>query len=194
MSVEEIRDVAGLVTAIKRGERFKYIFFWGHTAGSPDRVGVECMSQWYPASFEIEGVHYATSEHYMMAEKARLFDDQATLLRILAAPHPGAAKQFGREVRGYDDARWSAARYDAVVRGNMAKFNQNPALREVLRNTGERVLVEASPVDRVWGIGRAADDPKAASPEAWRGENLLGFALMEVRSRLATADGVEIMR
>jgi ribA/ribD-fused uncharacterized protein len=87
-------------------------------------------------------------------------------------------------VRGFDADRWDAARWEIVVRGNLAKFRQNPELGAFLANTGDRVLVEASPVDRIWGIGLAEDDARAQDPERWRGINLLGFALMEARARL----------
>jgi ribA/ribD-fused uncharacterized protein len=87
-------------------------------------------------------------------------------------------------VRDYDDARWSAARFEAVVRGNVAKFAEHADLAAFLIGTGETVLVEASPHDRVWGIGLRASAPEANDPAKWRGENLLGFALMEVRARL----------
>ena len=103
-----------------------------------------------------------------------------------AAPHPGAAKALGRQVRGFDEQRWAEHRFDAVVTGNMAKFGQHRQLRDFLTSTGSRVIVEASPRDRVWGIGLAADDERAQSPERWPGLNLLGFALMEVRHQLHT--------
>ncbi|GAB7545523.1 hypothetical protein CS8_052050 [Cupriavidus sp. 8B] len=107
--------------------------------------------------------------------------------RVLAAPTPAAAKQVGREVRGFDAPRWDAVCLDLVTRGNIEKFRQDPALAGYLLGTGERVLVEASPVDRVWGIGLAADDPCAGNPEQWRGPNLLGFALMAAREALRDA-------
>ena len=94
---------------------------------------------------------------------------------------------MGREVRGFDDARWCEARFEIVVQGNLAKFSQHPALGDYLLSTRDQVLVEASPVDRIWGIGLAADDTKASRPEQWRGLNLLGYALMEVRDRLRGA-------
>ena len=121
----------------------------------------------------------------MMAAKARLSGDADAAERILAAPHPGAAKALGRQVRRFDEQRWAEHRFDVVVAGNLAKFAQHPELRDFLAGTGSRVLVEASPLDRVWGIGLAADDERAASPERWPGLNLLGFALMEVRHQLS---------
>jgi ribA/ribD-fused uncharacterized protein len=129
-------------------------------------------------------VRYVAAEHFMMAEKARLFGDDETLERILEAEHPGGAKQLGRQVRGYEEKVWEKVRFDVVVRGNEAKFAQNPDLGEFLRTTSGRVLVEASPADRIWGIGLAENDPGACDPASWRGLNLLGFALMEVRRRL----------
>ena len=116
-------------------------------------------------------------------------DDASTVpaeaeAKILAAPHPGAAKALGRQVRGFDEQRWAGHRFKMVIAGNMAKFGQHPQLLDFLLGTSSRVLVEASPQDRVWGIGLAADDERAGSPESWQGLNLLGFALMEVRRRL----------
>jgi ribA/ribD-fused uncharacterized protein len=184
-----IRDVESLRRQLASGYRTKYLFFWGHTpAPRATSTGQECLSQWYPAAFTIEGTTYATAdataEHFMMAEKARLFGDEATRAAIIAASHPDQAKKLGREVPNFDPDVWNAARFDIVVRGNEVKFGQHPALRKFLLDTGDRVLVEASPVDAIWGIGLKWDDPRANDPAAWRGLNLLGFALMEVRARL----------
>lgn len=185
MRQHDIHDHDALLAFTRGGGRPKYIFFWSHTPrGGGDGVGKHVFSQWYEAPFTIDGVTYPTAEHWMMAEKARLFGDAEARARILAAGNPGAAKQYGREVRGFVDARWNEVRWDIVVRGNEAKFGQNPALGTFLVNTGDRVLVEASPVDRIWGIGLAQDDARAEDPEQWRGLNLLGFALMEARARL----------
>uniref|UniRef100_UPI00037CC52A NADAR family protein n=1 Tax=Nocardiopsis halotolerans TaxID=124252 RepID=UPI00037CC52A len=140
-----------------------------------------------PADFTVDGVGYPTAEHYMMAAKARLFHDAGAEERIIAAGHPRDAKVIGREVRGFDQEAWEAARFGIVVDGSVAKFGQNEDLREFLLGTGNRVLVEASPRDRVWGIGLGARNDHATVPERWRGLNLLGFALMEARARLASA-------
>lgn len=120
----------------------------------------------------------------MMAEKARLFQDHEIRDRILQATHPGEAKKLGRLVKGFENEQWEAKRFEIVVNGNIAKFSQNPALKNYILGTGKRVLVEASPRDRIWGIGLAANNPKAANPYEWHGLNLLGFALMEVRRNL----------
>lgn len=121
----------------------------------------------------------------MMHRKALLFADRDLAEQILRAPSPGAAKSLGRSVRGFVEALWTRHRRDIVTDGNLAKFSQSPKLREYLATTRRRVLAEASPLDRVWGIGLAADDDDAKDPLKWRGLNLLGFALMEVRDRLA---------
>lgn len=120
----------------------------------------------------------------MMAEKAALFGDETTREEILRAPNPGAAKALGRKVRGFDEAAWIERRFSIVVAANEAKFGQNVELATFLKQTGSRVLVEASPVDRIWGVGLAADDEKIDNPNQWRGLNLLGFALMQVRESL----------
>ena len=121
----------------------------------------------------------------MMAAKARLFSDSDAEKRILAAGPPGAAKSIVREVRGFVENVWVQHRFEIAVRGNLAKFSQNTELGSFLRGSAKRVLVEASPVDRIWGIGLEADAPHATNPREWRGLNLLGFALMKVRDRLA---------
>lgn len=162
------------------GEKLKYTFFWGHQSNRP-AVNACCFSQWYGAPFTIDGQVYPTAEHFMMAEKAALFGDQETRRRVLDAPNPGAAKAFGRQVRGFDDGVWEENRFDIVMRANVAKFSQNAELGQFLKQTGSRVLVEASPVDRIWGIGLATDDARVSNPNLWLGLNLLGFALMRVR-------------
>ena len=173
-SVDDLRGAADL----------EFVFFWGHQPPRDGGVGPSCLSQWWPSPFSVDGLAYATAEHFMMAEKARLFGDVDVEARVLAASTPEDAKALGREVQPFDSARWESARFDAVVRGNLAKFGQNPHLWRFLDSTGDAVLVEASPVDAIWGIGLAEDDPRAPRPEEWRGLNLLGFALMEVRARL----------
>ncbi len=173
---------------IEAGGRPAYLYFWGHKQAPDGRLLKSCFSQWYPAPFTVDGVDYPTAEHYMMAAKARLFGDQAVLAEVLAATSPGAAKAAGRKVRGFDEERWRAHRWDIVVNANLAKFGQHPDLGAFLCQTGEQVLVEASPVDAIWGIGLAADDPAARDPATWQGLNLLGFALMEVRARLRDSD------
>lgn len=181
VSVPSVADLAAAVTA---GRRVKFVFFWRHHPERDGSVGAGCLSQWWPSSFTVDGVRFATAEHYMMWRKATLFGDQSVAEQVIEAAHPHAAKKLGRRVSGFDEQAWVEHRYGIVVAGNLAKFGQHPHLRAFLLGTGERILVEASPVDRVWGIGLAGDDPAAADPARWRGLNLLGFALMAVRDRL----------
>lgn len=171
-----------LKSRFNSGEKIKYVFFWGHQPGK-NGVTASCFSQWYEAPFTVDGRRYQTAEHFMMAEKAMLFDDLDIRSQILEAPTPGAAKALGRQIQRFDEAVWLEHRYSIVVRANEAKFAQNPELGEFLRQTGSRVLVEASPVDRIWGIGLAQDDERASNPNEWQGLNLLGFALMQVRDK-----------
>ncbi|MEV0256351.1 NADAR family protein [Streptomyces sp. NPDC050732] len=182
--IDSVRTVEALVGAVRAGEKVEYLHFWGHTPRRDGSLGPSCLSQWWPSPFTVDGVEYATAEHWMMAAKARLFDDADAERAALAARTPAEAKSAGRLVRGFDEAIWARERFDVVVAGSTHKFASDPALREFLAGTGQRVLVEASPLDRVWGIGLAADDPRAEDPMKWRGPNLLGFALMEARSRL----------
>ncbi|KXK60569.1 hypothetical protein AWW66_18210 [Micromonospora rosaria] len=170
-----------------RGARLRYLFFWGHQPQRDGSTGAGCLSQWYPTTFTVDSVRYPTAEHYMMHRKALLFGDERTAARILAADHPKTVKALGRQVRDFDQTRWDAHRFEIVVAGNVEKFRQHPDLHAYLAGTRDRVLVEASPLDRIWGIGLAADDERATRPAQWRGQNLLGFALMEVRDRLGPA-------
>ena len=173
-------DIDALRRATAAGRRFDYHFFYGHRS-EPDGV----FSQWWPCAFEVDGQRYATAEQFMMAGKARLFGDADPLAAILAEPDPAACKRLGRRVRGFDEEAWARARFDLVVAGNAAKFGQADRLRQILVATGDAILVEASPRDRIWGIGLAAADPRAADPATWRGANLLGFALVKTRAALA---------
>lgn len=120
----------------------------------------------------------------MMAGKARLFNDNATLQKILLANTPDEAKKLGRQVKNFDAVTWDAHKFDLVVEGNYHKFSQYPALKTFLINTHGRILVEASPMDRIWGIGMAATSENVENPLLWRGHNLLGYALMVVRDQL----------
>lgn len=160
-----------------------FVFFWQPPSQDPSPYA--CLSQWADSPFEVAGQLYPTAEHWMMAEKARLFDDPEIEAEILRAKHPKTVKALGRKVRGYENTRWHAERERIVFEGNLHKFQQNPALLEVLLGTGAATLVEASPYDRIWGIGLRADQPAAQDPERWRGLNLLGQVLMRVRARLA---------
>lgn len=177
-------NLAGLIADIKNGFIPDFVFFWKPEPKVEGEVDPSCLCQWWLSPFELEGVVYQTAEHYMMAEKARLSGDEEAYQRILSSPSPHDAKRLGRGVQGFDEKVWVAHRFEIVVHGNLAKFNQNYELRKYLFGTGESVLVEASPIDRIWGIGLAEDDPRVTNPQQWQGLNLLGFALMTVRSML----------
>lgn len=170
-----------LIENIEKGKRFKYLFFWGHQPSKDGSITASCFSQWWASSFRVNNIKYNTAEHWMMAQKALLFKDEKMFTKIIAAKSPAEAKKLGREVEKFNNDVWEKYRYKIVVQGNMHKFSQHTDLKKFLLNTKDRVLVEASPVDKIWGIGMAKDNEKIENPRYWKGLNLLGFALMEVR-------------
>lgn len=174
-----------LIAEYCAGKPMKFLFFWGHTAQG-DEITQACLSQWWSCNFSVDGVVYSCAEQYMMAEKARMFHDKEMLNMIMQAAHPKEMKAYGRAVQNFNQQQWDAACYQLVRKGNMAKFSQNPELYDYLMSTGKRILVEASPRDRIWGIGMGKSNPDAENPLKWRGKNLLGFALTEVRDSLRT--------
>ena len=173
-----------LIEESEKENRIKYLFFWGHQPNKDGSVSKSCFSQWWLAEFEKDNIKYKSAEHWMMAGKARLFEDNEMLEKIILSKSPAEAKKLGRQVKNYDETTWQAHRYEIVKEGNLLKFGQHPDLKEFLVNTQERVLVEASPYDNIWGIGMIASNPKSEHPSQWNGLNLLGFALMEVRDEL----------
>lgn len=175
-----------IIERIESGENLKYLLFWGHQKS--DRITKSCFSQWYESEFEVNGIKFLTAEHYMMAEKALLFDDEEIYHEIINSEKAGKVKELGRKVKNFDQKIWEENRFEIVVRGNMNKFSQNRELAEFLKNTGNRILVEASPVDNIWGIGLAQNDENIENPYLWNGLNLLGYALMETRDRLKNTD------
>jgi ribA/ribD-fused uncharacterized protein len=177
-------NVDWLIKKSQSKENIKYIAFWGHQASKDGKLSKTCFSQWWYASFVVDEVEYKTAEHWMMAEKARLFHDSKIIDKIVNAKTPAEAKKLGRLVNNFDADKWDLHKFEIVIKGNFHKFNQNQNLKEFLINTNDRVIVEASPVDPIWGIGLATDHPYVENPILWKGENLLGFALMEVRDLL----------
>lgn len=173
--------------AFNEGNPIKFLFFWGHTPSKDGTIIKSCFSQWWQASFTKDGETYKTAEHFMMAEKARLFQSLDIRAKIIACEHPAEAKKLGRKVKNFDPHIWDQLKYAIVTEANLLKFSQHADLKAFLIHTNDRVLVEASPVDAIWGIGLAQADPNAQNPNLWKGENLLGFALMEVR------DAVKLM-
>ncbi|MBC1374772.1 NADAR family protein [Listeria sp. FSL L7-0091] len=169
----------------QKKQKLKYIFFWGNQSSSDGSINKSCFSQWWKCNFKVDGVEYNCAEQFMMAEKAKLFNDTEMRGKILAAKHPKQAKSFGRLISGFQEDVWMENRFNIVKRGNLAKFSQNKDLKNFLLHTNNRILVEASPLDKVWGIGLASDDKHAENPLHWKGLNLLGFALMAVRDELS---------
>lgn len=184
MSVYRVWDKNYL---IKLGEnRPELLLFYGHRVTKT--VTETCLSQWYPCQFEVDGVTYTSAEQYMMAEKAKLFGDEEIRAEILNTDDPRMCKALGRKVKNFDKAVWDKNKEDIVRNGNFEKFMQNDTLRNFLLSTGEKVLVEASPTDRAWGIGMGKNNPDVLNPQKWRGQNLLGFTLMAVRKDMAILD------
>lgn len=152
----------------------KYTFFWGNNP----------FSNWHPSNFKYKGMMFCSSEQAMMWEKALMFNDILAASMIMATKDPKEQKAIGRKIRGYDEELWSVDRAGIVYNILLEKFSQNPDLLKALKDTGETELVEASPIDKIWGIGLAADDPKAQDKNTWNGLNLLGRVLTAVRTQL----------
>ncbi len=182
--MSDIQYLEDLQEQVRKGHLFKYLCFWGHTPKHKDIVDKSCFSQWYPSVFEVDGYTYQNAEQFMMAQKAKLFEDDEIFEKILKAENPKKVKALGRLVKNYNEEIWLERRFEIVVQGNLAKFSQNLDLKQFLLNTSDSVIVEASPVDKIWGIGLATEDENAERPLLWNGLNLLGFALMDVRKQL----------
>jgi ribA/ribD-fused uncharacterized protein len=178
------KDISELRALHASGTTLNYRFFLDYQPAKNGVITNACLSQWWPCLFTVEGTTFTTAEHFMMYQKAMLFGDGEVAARINDTDHPFEAKTLGRQVRGFDEARWNLARFDIVVRGNIAKFSQNPKLLAFLMATGEAILAEASPTDLLWGTGCREEDSIATQPEYWPGQNLLGFALMQARDYL----------
>lgn len=155
-------------------ETSSHIYFWG-----------TYLSNWHSCSFkDSQGTQYNTTEKYMMYQKALLFKDYETADLIMKARDPKEQKSLGRKVKNFNEAIWNTKKYEVVVQGNLYKFLQNEDLKAALLKTGDKILVEGSPVDFIWGVGLKWDNPLILDEKNWRGENLLGKALMDVRKIL----------
>lgn len=171
-----------LLKAIEEGSKFEYLFFYGH---HPKKVGVvdkSCLSQFYPAEFTSpnHGKFY-WAEQYMMFTKARLCKDGRSMEKIQKAQSPGECKMLGKSVKNFDPLVWDSHKRAVVFAANLMKFDQNVELKEFLLSTGDKILVEAAAGDSIWGVGLAIEDLLIKDPKNWKGENLLGYALMNVR-------------
>ena len=164
-------------------ETADYSFFFGHR---PSKTGLNVFSQWYPSQivelYKNTPLEYKNAEQYMMAHKALLFKDSVLFNKIMDEDDPSLIKALGRKIKNFDADVWNMHKFKIVLQGTRLKFNQNPELLKRLMETGERCIVEASPYDKIWGIGLRASEAVKIPEEKWPGENLLGKALMIVRS------------
>lgn len=153
----------------------RFTFFWQNA--SP-------FSQWHKSVFVVADNTFTSAEQWMMYQKAMLFNDQETADAILRTTNPKTQKALGRKVKNFDETVWIAHRERIVYEGNYHKFSQNPDLKEALLATEGTTLVEASPLDKIWGIGLAEHHEDAKNRHKWRGLNLLGVALTQLRDDL----------
>ena len=179
-------SVTALIQSKKDWTKDDFVFFWGHHKTKGINKG--CFSQWWPCSFAVDNITYNCAEQYMMAGKARLFNDTYTLQKILESKDPATCKYLGRQVKDFNPEIWEEHCSQIVFEGNYAKFSQNKDLKKELLSTGNKILVEASPYDRIWGIGMTVDNPDCSNPSKWKGTNLLGFILTDVRTALKNSD------
>lgn len=142
------------------------------------------MSNWFLSDFTIDGVNFTSMEQYMMYSKAVCFNDKVIAAQILNTQDVAHIKELGRSVLGYNENIWNGMRQIIIYEGLLAKFTQNDSIREQLKNTGNAILAECAVRDCIWGIGLAMDNPKRLDISQWRGQNLLGYALMMVRNRI----------
>lgn len=172
-----------LISDYNSDRHLEFIFFWGNTS-TKKGLDKACLSQWWKSDFQVGIYKYCCMEQYMMAEKAKLFNDIEIEKKILEETEPEKIKNLGRCVKNFDEDIWNNYKYSIVLNGNYYKFIQNKDLLNYLISTQDKILVEASPYDGVWGIKMSANDKNICNPTMWSGENLLGFALMEVRNEL----------
>lgn len=151
-----------------------FVFFWGYK---------DFMSNFYHKPFQYKGHLITCSEIGFMMEKAIQFNDDAVVLELASISKASEAKKLGRKIKAYDDKVWNEVRLARMVEVLTEKF-KDPELRHRLLDTGERILVEASPIDKIWGVNMDENHPDIETPSKWQGQNLLGIALMEIRKNL----------
>ncbi len=142
------------------------------------------LSNWYLSEFNIKNITFCSMEQYMMYQKAMLFQDIITAEQILQTSNQGHIKMLGRSVKNYNDIIWNGMRQLIVYEGLLAKFQQNEDLHQKLLHTNDAILAECAVQDRIWGIGLSMTDENRFNMSKWRGQNLLGFTLMQVRNIL----------
>ena len=143
------------------------------------------LSNWYLSQFSVDEITFSSMEQYMMYKKAVCFQDYDTADRILEMEDVSQIKKLGRKVSNYDENSWNGVRQIVVYRGLLEKFGQNDELKKLLLETGDSVLAECAVKDRIWGIGLSMTNPDRMDRACWKGQNLLGYALMMVREALA---------
>jgi ribA/ribD-fused uncharacterized protein len=161
----------------------KFVFFW-HAPSWP--------AQWTQVPFVVDGLLYSCPEQFMMAGKAKLFGDHASFAKIMTEANPRVQKKLGQKVTGFVEKTWLAHRLAIVSAATYAKFTQHPAFKARLLATGDKIIAEASPLDSLWGIGMAVSDPLVRVQKQWRGTNLLGVALMNVRERIRKEEAAAV--
>lgn len=164
------------------GQEVEAIFF--HLPTEPHGY----LSNWYLSPFELDGVHYSSAEQYIMYQKCMLFGDTASAKAVLATDDTKAQQAIGRKAKGYIGAVWAGQRQLVAMRGLLAKFSQNEDLKKKLLDTEDAWLVECAYSDTIWACGIRLDEDERFDASKWRGQNILGFALMEVRSILRKAE------
>lgn len=142
------------------------------------------LSNWYISEFKIDSIKFSSMEQYMMYKKAIVFNDNKIAKEILETKDVSKIKALGRQVSNYNDTHWNGVRQIIIYKGLLEKFSQNKDLKKRLLNTGNDILAECAVQDKIWGIGLSMKDVNRWDMEKWRGENLLGFALMMVREEL----------
>ena len=142
------------------------------------------LSNWYFCNFEVDDVKFSSSEQYMMHAKAMLFKDTETANKILKTHDCGAVKALGREVKNFDSVIWDSNKEKIMFIGLLEKFRQNNDIKKKLLSTGDSILAEGAAKDLIWGIGLSMADPRRFNQNEWKGENLLGKILMDVRECL----------
>ena len=168
----------------QQSARQTFIFFWGNQPSKDGVIKKSCLSQWWLSDFQANAGYYCCMEQYMMSQKARLFDDQEIHKKIMSTQSQHEIKTLGRQVKNFDCKIWNKTKYAIVLNGNYYKFFTQKPLRDYLLSTQDNILVEASPYDKIWGIGLSENDNNIDNPVCWKGQNLLGFALMEVRDEI----------
>lgn len=153
----------------------EFVFFYGKQ---------DYLSNFYPTMFQVDNIQFICGEQYIMYMKAKLFADHKTAAFILKETVPSKMKALGRQVQNYDDQRWSRLRENIAYIGLLEKYKQNLDLKTLILATGDKEIVEASPNDRVWGIGMGASHPQVQNRSEWKGMNLLGKILVRVRNQL----------